>query len=94
MTDLLYRVLKPGIVQRVAASEDEVRRPDVGDLINVSDLGAELLLREGYIERAHPTQLHGEEHVIPAGDAAETVAAAAAAITTARRKPKAPKEDA
>ena len=49
MRERLYRVLKPGIRQLV---DGEFRRPAVGALINVSDEGAELLLREGYIELA------------------------------------------
>lgn len=49
MTGRLFRVLRAGIRQRVA---DGWRRPAVGDLINVSDQGAPLLLRDGWIEPA------------------------------------------
>lgn len=50
MRERLYRVLKPGIRQLV---DGEFRRPAAGALINVSDEGAELLLREGFIELAN-----------------------------------------
>jgi hypothetical protein len=50
MKERLYRVLKPGIRQLV---DGEFRRPAPGALINVSEEGAELLLREGFVELAN-----------------------------------------
>jgi hypothetical protein len=50
MRERLYRVLKPGIRQLV---DGAFRRPDPGALINVSEEGAELLLREGFVELAN-----------------------------------------
>jgi hypothetical protein len=46
MSDKLYRVLLPGIRQR---SGQGWRLPEVGDMINVSDDGASVLISRGFI---------------------------------------------
>lgn len=66
MPDRLYRVLKPGVRQRVG---DGWRRPTVGDFINVSDEGAPLLLAGGFIELAHPEADQSEPTPAPEQEA-------------------------
>jgi hypothetical protein len=91
MRERLYRVLKPGIRQLV---DGAFRRPDPGALINVSEGGAELLLREGFIELANkpatgglavgpadgsPAMLHGEEFIVPTSVLKDALASAGVA---------------
>jgi hypothetical protein len=91
MKERLYRVLKPGIRQLV---DGEFRRPAPGDRINVSDEGAELLLREGFIEPANKPAtggllvgpadgsaalLHGEEFIVPISVLKDALASAGVA---------------
>ena len=61
MTDRLYRVLKRGVYQRnprfgSAPDEPEFLSREIGERINVSDVGAEPLVREGFIELAPETE--------------------------------------
>jgi hypothetical protein len=62
MSERLYRVLRAGVRQRVG---DGWRSPAVGDLINVSDLAAQLLLQDGWIAPAAHAEPVAEENISP-----------------------------
>lgn len=47
---MLYKVLKPGIRQR--SPEGGFSRPNVGDIITMSPVAAEVLTASGYVEPA------------------------------------------
>lgn len=61
MTGKLYRVIRKGVLQRVG---DDVREPEVGDVINVSDEGAPFLVGAGWIAPVELAGILSTEHLL------------------------------